>query len=453
MKAGRRSPGRRPTGLAVAEHQVVEARDPVDESFASALIAWQAQAGRKHLPWQGGRDPYRIWLSEIMLQQTQVATVIPYFERFVARFPDIRSLAQAPLEQVLELWSGLGYYSRARNLHRCAQVILIDHGGLFPRTPEQLVTLPGIGRSTAAAIAAFAFGHRAAILDGNVKRVLCRCFAIDGHPGTREVEQALWSLAESLLPDKGIEAYTQGLMDLGATVCTRSRPACARCPFVDRCRARRLDRVAELPAPRPRRVARHQDVALLVIWSGGSVLLKRRPDRGIWGGLWSLPEVALSPVRPSAAAPVDEAQNLDETEVVPAACADLMSGLGLRRFASLAPCALPHFDHAFTHYTLRARPWLLDLGVGAGEPWPVGPGDDRSDGDRDDAADNQADNPGSDHRAGVEADVWRWLDVSALDAAALPRPVKTLLMSLRGPQASLARSAPATAVRGARSDR
>ena len=211
-------------------------------TFAETLIAWQRGHGRHGLPWQV-RDAYRVWLSEIMLQQTQVETVIPYYQRFIARFPDLPSLAAAPVEDVLTLWSGLGYYARARNLYKCARVVMERHGGAFPADPALLAELPGIGRSTAAAISAFSFGTRAAILDGNVKRVLARCFGIDGFPGNKAVETALWTLAESLLPATDVDIYTQAQMDLGATVCTRGRPACGRCPVAARCVALREGRV------------------------------------------------------------------------------------------------------------------------------------------------------------------------------------------------------------------
>jgi A/G-specific adenine glycosylase len=218
--------------------------------FASRLIAWQATDGRHDLPWQRTLDPYRIWLAEVMLQQTQVATVLPYFRRFVERFPDLESLAAASLDAVMRAWAGLGYYSRARNLHRCAQVIVTRHGGRFPDSPDALAQLPGIGRSTAAAIAAFAYGAHAPILDGNVKRVMARHFGVEGYPGASAIERQLWQLAESQLPDADIGAYTQGLMDLGATLCTRRAPRCETCPVRASCVAAR-GRVAEPPTPRP----------------------------------------------------------------------------------------------------------------------------------------------------------------------------------------------------------
>src|SRR5436190_9375098 len=215
-------------------------------SFAQKLVVWQHRHGRRGLPWQGTRDPYRIWLSEVMLQQTQVVSVIPYYERFLARFPDVGSLAAASEDEVLRLWSGLGYYARGRNLHRAAQKIAFDMKGQFPAHSLNIEALPGVGRSTAAAIAAFAFGERVPILDGNVKRVLARCFGV-------EAEKDQWRLAERLLPGRGVERYTQALMDLGATVCTRANPACARCPVAGDCVALRAGRIAELPSPRKRK--------------------------------------------------------------------------------------------------------------------------------------------------------------------------------------------------------
>ena len=230
--------------------------------FSPRIVAWQRLRGRHDLPWQNTRDPYRIWLSEIMLQQTQVATVIPYYERFLARFPDVAALAAAAQEDVMPYWAGLGYYARARNLHRCAQEIARDWQGRFPPTAEAIATLPGIGRSTAAAIAAFAYGERSPILDGNVKRVFTRHFGIAGDPSKREVEQRLWALADTqveVAPDLDMAAYTQGLMDLGATLCTRGKPACDKCPVADTCVARREGRQAELPTPGAQGGARARD--------------------------------------------------------------------------------------------------------------------------------------------------------------------------------------------------
>ena len=345
-------------------------------AFAQRVIAWQRSQGRHDLPWQADRDPYRIWVSEIMLQQTQVSAVIPYFQRFVTRFPDVDSLAQAALDEVLEHWSGLGYYSRARNLHACARRIVDEHAGRFPRSASALATLPGIGRSTGAAIAAFAFGERAAILDGNVRRVLCRAFGVEGYPGQASVERSLWVIAERELPDEGIEAYTQGLMDLGATLCTRRRPACARCPLADDCVARREGRAEMLPAPRPRKASPLRATAVLVLRRDADVLVERRPPAGIWGGLWSLPEVGEDAVR-DAGALVEAVARM---------------GFDLRAARPLAP-----FVHAFTHFRLELRPWLVDV----------------------------APRPGVE----VQGDR-RWLAPGDVPGAGLPAPVKSLLASL-----------------------
>ncbi len=258
--------------------------------FAPALIAWQKRHGRHDLPWQNTRDAYVVWLSEIMLQQTQVAAVIPYYERFLARFPTLMDLARAPLDDVLALWSGLGYYSRARNLHCAARTIAEQHDGRFPATLDAVMALPGIGRSTAAAILVFAFGKRSAILDGNVKRVLARVHGIAGYPGETAVAAQLWREAEALLPRTGLRAYTQGLMDLGATVCVRRNPDCGACPVQKLCVAFKTGRVDELPAPKPRKALPQRRTMMLVLQRGGEVLLEKRPASGIWGGLWCFPE-------------------------------------------------------------------------------------------------------------------------------------------------------------------
>ena len=310
--------------------------------FAATLIRWQKRHGRHDLPWQGTRDPYRVWLSEIMLQQTQVSTVIPYYRRFLDRFPDVASLADAPAADVMALWSGLGYYARARNLHRCAQAVLTDHGGRFPADPVSLAGLPGIGRSTAAAIAVFAFGISAAILDGNVKRVFARFFGIDGYPGNKAVEQTMWGLAESLLPKKEVETYTQGLMDLGATICTRGKPDCPRCPLAADCVALAQGRIDELPARKPRAALREKTAVLLVIVGNGEVLLEQRPPRGIWGGLLSLPEIEAT-----------ASSGVSTDSVVTTAS----------RFGEVASCeALPPLRHDFTHFRLHIRPYAIHLG-------------------------------------------------------------------------------------------
>jgi A/G-specific adenine glycosylase len=259
--------------------------------FAPALLAWFDVDGRHDLPWQRDPTPYRVWVSEIMLQQTQVATVVPYFESFMQRFPDIRTLAAARLDAVLHLWSGLGYYARARNLHRAAQVMMRKHGGRFPATFEEVMALPGIGRSTAGAILSLASGQRHPILDGNVKRVLARYFGVEGYPGEAEVERRLWALAEACMPQQRVAQYTQGIMDLGATLCTRSRPACLLCPVGADCVARLAGTQERLPAPKPRTRRPRREAWLVVARRGEQkVLLERRPPTGIWGGLWGLPE-------------------------------------------------------------------------------------------------------------------------------------------------------------------
>ena len=298
------------------------------------LITWQACAGRHDLPWQQTRDPYRVWLSEIMLQQTQVSTVIPYYARFLASFPDVAALAAAPMDDVLAHWAGLGYYARARNLHRCAQQIVAVHGGKFPKTALELAELPGIGRSTAAAIAAFCFGERAAILDGNVKRVLCRVFGIEGFPGATAVDRKLWQLAERLLPEAGIEAYTQGLMDLGATLCTRGMPNCPACPFAENCEARRSGRQRDLPQPRPRASLPERSASFILISDGQHLLLERRPPSGLWGGLLVPPEGEIHTVLARHAVIPVEIQELEPLK------------------------------HSFTHFRLTLQPVLCRVG-----PW------------------------------------------------------------------------------------
>lgn len=324
---------------------------PVREGFAARVQRWQRSHGRHTLPWQGTRDPYRVWLSEVMLQQTQVATVLGYYARFLERFPTVRQLAEADLDEVLALWSGLGYYSRARSLHRAAQQVMQLHGGAFPGTAQGLQTLPGIGRSTAAAIAAFCFGERVAILDGNVKRVLARAFAFDGDLARAPETQRLWELADSLLPDSGIESYTQGLMDLGATVCLARQPRCEQCPVQGDCQARAQGRPEAYPV-KTRRVQRrqlHNAWAWLV--SGSRVWLVQRPPRGVWAGLWSLPE-------------------FESASDARAALAGLPA----------EPIELPPFVHVLTHrdWTLAPLRWTLPARLPAAarqaleSRWPEG---------------------------------------------------------------------------------
>ncbi len=305
--------------------------DAAVEEFAPALVAWQKRHGRHDLPWQQTRDPYAVWLSEIMLQQTQVSAVIPYFQRFLERFPTIAALAAAPADDVLALWSGLGYYSRARNLHRAAQIIVTEHGGGFPQAMDAVMALPGIGRSTAAAILVFAFGKRGAILDGNVKRVLARVRGIAGYPGENAVAAQLWTQAELLLPKTGLRAYTQGLMDLGATVCARRNPRCAECPVQALCVAHKTGRTAELPTPKPRKALPQRRTMMLVLQRAGEMLLEKRPSSGIWGGMWCFPET-----------------DVDADAV--AVCA--------QRYGARVELdeALPVIAHGFTHYHLDILP-------------------------------------------------------------------------------------------------
>jgi A/G-specific adenine glycosylase len=305
-----------------------------DASFAARLLRWFDRHGRHDLPWQHPRDAYRVWISEVMLQQTQVATVIPYFERFMSSFPDVRALAAAPLDEVLRPWAGLGYYARARNLHRAAQAIVERHGGAFPSDIEAVEALPGIGRSTAGAILSQALGQRHAILDGNVRRVLARHAGIEGWPGLPRVQAQLWTIAESHLPHRRLADYTQAVMDLGNAMCGARAPTCETCPVRDDCGARREDRVDTIPAARPARERpQRRSQVLMVINAGGELLLERRPPSGIWGGLWCPPLVA-------------EGEDLDS------ACRD--AGAELHGAQVLAP-----LHHAFTHFDLELLPLRL----------------------------------------------------------------------------------------------
>ena len=263
----------------------------LQDTFSDCLIAWQKQHGRHHLPWQV-RDPYCIWVSEIMLQQTQVATVLDYYPRFITAFPTVQDLAHADQNEVLRLWAGLGYYSRARHLHTAAKQIVDDFGGKFPQTRLQLEQLKGVGRSTAAAIAAFAFNQRESILDGNVKRVLCRMFAQDGDLNSKAFESQLWVLAQSLLPKHyhDMPAYTQGLMDFGATICVRSQPQCHLCPMQSRCQAYAQNRTHELPRKKTKAILQKQTLYWLIIQrTDGAIYLNKRPNNGIWANLFCVP--------------------------------------------------------------------------------------------------------------------------------------------------------------------
>jgi A/G-specific adenine glycosylase len=344
--------------------------------FAEKLIAWQRRHGRRSLPWQGTRDPYRVWLSEVMLQQTQVSAVIPYYERFLRRFPTVEALAAASEDEVLQLWSGLGYYARGRNLHAAAKTV--SQLGSFPRTAAEIELLPGIGKSTAAAIAAFAFGERAAILDGNVKRVLARYFGIAGWPGEKAVESALWEHANRLLPKDDIETYTQALMDLGATVCVRT-PKCEACPVNRGCVARKEGKTSEIPAPRPRKALPQKAVTWLLLLDRGQILLEKRPAPGIWGGLWSFPEAPAKDVeshcRRVLACEVNSKEALDTVE------------------------------HGFTHFRLRIQPLLCQVT----------------------------------RRRNLGQPGLLWVDVDDVRAAAIPTPVRTIVNRLSGIRAASTR--------------
>jgi A/G-specific adenine glycosylase len=357
-----------------------------DPSFSAAVIGWQKQHGRHALPWQNTRDAYRIWLSEIMLQQTQVAAVLGYYARFLERFPSVLALAEAPLEDVMAHWSGLGYYTRARNLHACAKRVVAQYGGVFPSDPALLAELPGIGRSTAAAISAFSSGTRAAIMDGNVKRVFARVFGVDQYPGIKPVEDALWRRAEALLPEGpeggGIESYTQGLMDLGATLCTRSRPDCPRCPLQDRCVAYATGRTAELPVRKPKKATPEKRALMLAVVDRGQVLLQQRPESGIWGGLLSLPEF-------DGHVDVDEAEDAD--------VAVLAGAAGEFGTVDEVEPLLP-LVHGFTHYKLHIQPYRV--GLAARGEMPAG---------------------------------HLWWDLATIGEAPLPAPIKKLLGQLAAP--------------------
>jgi A/G-specific adenine glycosylase len=305
------------------------------EAFAPALLRWFALHGRHDLPWQQDRTPYRVWISEVMLQQTQVATVMPYYARFMERFPDVRSLAAALLDEVLHLWTGLGYYARARNLHACAQAVVTQFAGEFPQDLEGMMSLPGIGRSTAGAILSIASGLRHPILDGNVKRVLSRVFGVAGDPSSTPVLESLWHLAEACTPAREVGDYTQAIMDLGATLCTRSRPACTLCPMNQDCVAAREGRQAELPGKKPKRHRPAREATLLIAQRGGqasaAVFVERRPAAGLWGGLWSPPQF-----EDEALAREWCAREVGEPE---------------GSWEAMAP-----IDHAFTHFDLRLKP-------------------------------------------------------------------------------------------------
>ena len=340
-------------------------------SFAPRLLRWFDQHGRHDLPWQHPRTAYRVWLAEIMLQQTQVGTVIPYYRRFLKKFPSLRALAAASPDAVLAQWSGLGYYARARNLHRAAQLVAIQHGGRFPRDFEGVAALPGVGRSTAGAILAQAFGQRHAILDGNVRRVLARHAGIAGWPGELKVAAELWTIAEQHLPRNRLADYTQALMDLGATVCTARKPQCPSCPMKADCVALRDGRLAELPGAKPRRARPQRRANILLISDGRRWLLERRPPAGIWGGLWCLPVI----------------EGRWQAEL--AKRHGLKPGLARR---------LPTIRHSFSHFDLDLRP-LMMTAVAATKA--------------------------------AEIQEAAWLTLSEALKRGLPAPVRTLLQTLK----------------------
>lgn len=343
------------------------------KSVASRLLAWHADHGRHDLPWQHPRSAYRVWVSEIMLQQTQVQTVVAYFQRFVAHFPDLQTLAAASEDEVLTLWSGLGYYRRARFMHRAAQVCVQCHHGVLPQTQADLMALPGIGRTTAAAILAQAHGMRCAILDGNVKRVLTRHHGVRGWPGDAAVEKRLWSLAERQTPECRVADYTQAIMDLGATVCTRAQPRCTACPLRHDCVAARDGLTAELPQRKARKPLPSRHVHMLLMRDGqGRVLLEQRDDHGVWPCLWSLPE--------------------SDGEHALAFSMRWIAG------AAAPARALPPFVHTFSHYRLHVQP-LLWVRV-------------------------------SPRRAIADTDGFRWCSATAWADMALPAPVRRLLDTL-----------------------
>lgn len=344
--------------------------------FAQRIVSWQRQHGRQHLPWQHHADPYKVWLSEIMLQQTQVSTVLSYYERFLERFPTVLALAKASQDEVMPYWAGLGYYARARNLHRCAQVVVNEYQGQFPRSSEQLATLPGIGPSTASAIAAFCFGERSPIMDGNVKRVFTRYFGIYGHPQKRAVDQTLWALARDVVAqspaDLNMAAYTQGQMDLGSMVCTRSKPRCGDCPLQTDCFALLHQKTHELPTPKPKAIQPERHCEMLILEWGHAILLEQRPDSGIWGGLWTLPQY-------------------DDTAALTLACQQL--GAPLRSKQKMASLL-----HVFSHFKLHINPWHV-------RPSPM-------------------------QRRPEPAATQQWVALTDLAQTALPAPVRKLIDGL-----------------------
>lgn len=305
--------------------------------FSLAVLNWFDQHGRKHLPWQQDISPYKVWISEVMLQQTQVATVIPYFERFMQEFPSVHELAEAEQDKVLHLWTGLGYYARARNLHACAKEVSTNFAGNFPTSVEGLIELPGIGRSTAGAIASLSMGINAPILDGNVKRVLCRYFAVEGWPGKTSVQKELWGIAEKLTPNERCHHYTQAMMDMGATLCTRSKPQCGICPLAPNCQANAQGNPKDYPNSKPKKEKPEKYIQLIMLQDPeGHILLEQRPQQGIWGGLWSFPEIAMN----------EDALAYSQTHFANTAIKQEI---------------WQPFRHTFSHYHLHIQPVLIRL--------------------------------------------------------------------------------------------
>lgn len=306
--------------------------------FSDAILVWYDKYGRKTLPWQHNKTPYKVWLSEIMLQQTQVATVIPYFERFMARFPTVSDLAEADQDEVLHLWTGLGYYARARNLHKAAKQIVSEHNGKFPETIEQVMALPGVGRSTAGAVLSLSLKQHHPILDGNVKRTLARCYAIEGWPGKKPVENALWEIAGKNTPAEGVERYNQAMMDMGAMICTRSKPKCELCPVADLCQAKAQSRQADFPGKKPRKPLPEKQTWFAIFQHGSEVWLEQRPPVGIWGGLWCFPQ--------------HDSENIQPL---------LTQRLGASVSDALKAEHLNAFRHTFSHYHLDIVPLRYQL--------------------------------------------------------------------------------------------
>ncbi len=330
------------------------------DHFSKKLIAWHQQSGRSGLPWQGNRDPYAVWVSEIMLQQTQVATVLERYPRFMKRFPTVKKLASADVDEVLAEWAGLGYYSRARNLHACAKQVVDQFSGQFPSDPLLLEQLKGIGRSTAGAIAAFAFHERAPILDANVKRILARIFAVEGALQDKVVNERLWKLAEDLLPSKreDMPVYTQALMDFGATWCTSRKPVCLsdekQCPYLKDCQANLSDQVLLFPEKKLKAKSPEFNCDMLLIRSGNAILLQKRSSKAIWGGLWSLPE---SPWQPRVAA--NQALDINATDLLATALPDEKTASLSKAFQKLVRGE--QIKHVFSHRRLWMQIWEASL--------------------------------------------------------------------------------------------